>query len=61
MVCSYSPGEARLLAVDAQLRDHDVFLAKVWEWLEQAQQQHKAFYGRKHRLLGFVVGEWAWL
>jgi hypothetical protein len=47
--------------VDAQLRDHDVFLAKVWEWLEQVQQQHKAFYGRKHRLLGFVVGEWAWL
>jgi hypothetical protein len=39
----YSPGEARLTAVDAQLRDRDEFLAEVRERLEQAQQQHKAF------------------
>jgi hypothetical protein len=42
-VRSYSPGEARLAAVDAQLWDLDEFLAEVREWLEQAQQQHKAF------------------
>jgi hypothetical protein len=60
-VRSYSPGEARLPAVDAQLRDRDEFLAEVWEQLEQAQQQHKAFYDRKHRQLDFVVGEGAWL
>jgi hypothetical protein len=47
--------------VDAQLQDRDEFLAEVREWLEQAQQQHKAFYDRKHRQLNFVVGEWAWL
>jgi hypothetical protein len=33
----------------------------VREWLEQSQQQHKAFYDRKHQQLDFVVGEWAWL
>jgi hypothetical protein len=60
-VRSYSLGEARLPAVDAQLQDRDEFLAEVREWLEQAQQQHKAFYNRKHRQLDFVVGEWAWL
>jgi hypothetical protein len=46
--------------VDTQLQDRDEFLAEVREWLEQAQQQNKAFYNRKHRQLNFVVGEWAW-
>jgi hypothetical protein len=32
----------------------------VREWLEQAQQQHKALYDRRHRQLDFMVGEWAW-
>jgi hypothetical protein len=60
-VRSYLPGEARLPAVDAQHQDCDEFLAEVRERLEQAQQQHKAFYDRKHRQLDFMVGEWAWL
>jgi hypothetical protein len=60
-VCLYSPGEDRLPAVDAQLWDRDEFLAKVRKRLEQAQQQHKAFYDHKHRQLNFVVGGWAWL
>jgi hypothetical protein len=46
--------------VDTQLQDRDEFLAEVREWLEQAQQQKKAFYNRKHRQLNSVVGEWAW-
>jgi hypothetical protein len=45
--------------VDAQLQDRDEFLAEVRERLEQAHQQHKAFYDRKHRQLNLVVGEWA--
>jgi hypothetical protein len=61
IVCSYSLGEARLPTVDAQLWDCDEFLAEVRERLEQAQQQHKAFYDHKHRQLDFVVGKWAWL
>jgi hypothetical protein len=60
-VRSYSPGEARLPTMDAQLRGHDEFLAEVRERLEQAQQHHKAFYDRKHRQLDFVVSKWAWL
>jgi hypothetical protein len=60
-VRSYSPGDTRLPAVDTQLRDRDEFLAEVQERLDQAQQQHKAFYNRKHWQLEFVVGEWAWL
>jgi hypothetical protein len=59
-VHSYSPGEARLPVVDVQLRDYDEFPAEVRGRLEQAQQ-HKAFYGCKHRPVDFVVGEWAWL
>jgi hypothetical protein len=60
-VRSYSLGETCLLTVDAQLRDHDEFLAEVRERLEQAQQQHKAFYDHKHQPLDFMVGEWTWL
>jgi hypothetical protein len=47
--------------VDAQLRGRDKFLVEVRERLEQAQQQHKASYDRKHRQLDFMVGKWAWL
>jgi hypothetical protein len=57
----YSLGEARLPVVDVQLRDYDEFPAEVRGRLEQAQQQHKAFYDCKHRPVDFVVGEWAWL
>jgi hypothetical protein len=46
-----------LPAVDAQLRDRDEFLTEVREWLEQVQQQHKAFYDSKHRPLDILVGE----
>jgi hypothetical protein len=37
-VRSYSPGEAHLPAVDAQLWDHNEFLEEVQEQLEQAHQ-----------------------
>jgi hypothetical protein len=29
--------------------------------LEQAQQQYKCFYDRKHREVSFDVGQWVWL
>jgi hypothetical protein len=55
---SYSPGEARLPAVDAQLRECDEFLQEVRDRLEEAQQHHKDCYDRKHRQLEFQVGQW---
>jgi hypothetical protein len=58
---SYSPEEARLPAVDAQLRECDEFLQEVRDRLEQAQQHHKDCYDRKHRQLEFQVGQWVWL
>jgi hypothetical protein len=39
--------------------ERDEFLAEVHDRLEQAQQQHKSFYNRKHRQLEFAIGEWA--
>jgi hypothetical protein len=56
---AYSSGEARLPTVDAQMWERDEFLAEVHDRLEQAQQQHKSFYNRKHRQLEFAIGEWA--
>jgi hypothetical protein len=48
-------------AVQAQLQDRDEFLLKIRERLEQAQQQYKFFYDRKHREVFFDVGQWVWL
>lgn len=46
---SYTPDEARLLAVDKVMTDRDEFLAEVRDRLEQAQQHYKAVYDRRHR------------
>jgi hypothetical protein len=54
-------GDARVPAVQAQLKDRDEFLLEVRERLEQAQQQYKFYYDRKHREVSFDVGQWVWL
>jgi hypothetical protein len=48
-------------AVQAQLQDRDEFLLEIHERLEQAQQQYKFFYDRKHHEVSFDVGQWVWL
>jgi hypothetical protein len=58
---AYSPGKARLLTVECQMREHDEFLAKIQDQLEQAQLQYKSFYICKHQLVEFTVGAWVWL
>jgi hypothetical protein len=60
-LCAYMADEAKLPAVDSQLRDHDKFLMEVQEWLEQAQQYYKLYYDRKHRASEFTAGDWVWL
>jgi hypothetical protein len=58
---TYSPSEARLPAVDAQLKERDEFLEEICDRLEQAQHHHKEYYDRKHRPVDFKVGQWVWL
>jgi len=58
---SYVPGDARLPAVEKAMKDRDEFLSEVRDRLEQAQQQHKVAYDRRHRELQFSPGEWVWL
>ena len=60
-ICSYTPGDARLPAVDKAMRDRDEFLAEVRDRLEQAQQHYKAVYDRHHHPVSFVPGQWVWL
>ena len=61
MICSYTPGDARLPAVDKAMRDRDEFLAEVRDRLEQAQQHYNAVYDHRHRQVSFVPGQWVWL
>lgn len=48
-------------AVQQQLEERDEFLLEIRELLEQAQQQHKAYYDRQHGEAEFQVGQWVWL
>jgi len=57
----YSPGLARVAAVDRQLRDRDEFLQEIRERLLLAQDVMKARHDKHRRDIEFAVGEWAWL
>jgi hypothetical protein len=57
---TFTPGEVRTPAVQAQLQERDEFLLEICERLEQAQQQYKNFYDRKNREVSFNVGQWVW-
>jgi hypothetical protein len=54
-------GEAKLPAVDVQLRERDEFLIEIRECLEQSQQYYKHHYDRKLRASEFAAGDWVWL
>jgi hypothetical protein len=55
------PGATRVAAVDHQLHDRDIFLAKVRNQILQAQGIMKLVHDKQHRRLKFEVDEWAWL
>jgi hypothetical protein len=50
-------GSARVAAVDSQLRDRDEFLAEVRDRLLLAQEVMRFQHDKKHRDLGFDVGD----
>jgi hypothetical protein len=58
---SYTPGAARVAAIDQQLRDRDVFLAKIWECLIFAQDTMRENLNKKRRHVEFSFGEWVLL
>ena len=58
---SYTPGAVRVAAVDRQLRDHDIFLAKIRERLILAQDTMREHQNKKRRHLEFAIGDWVLL
>jgi hypothetical protein len=58
---AYTPGEARLPAVQHQLAERDKFLMEIKDCLHQAQQHYKAVYDGKHREVSFQPRQWVWL
>jgi len=58
---SYSPGTAKVVAVDQQLQDRDVFLAEIRERLLLVQDTMKEHQNKRRRPVEFVVGDWVWL
>jgi hypothetical protein len=54
-------GSAKVVAVDHQLRDRDIFLAEIKDRLLQAQTVMKATYDKHHRDMEFAVGDSVWL
>lgn len=60
-LATYQPSLARVVAVDKQLRNRDVFLAEIWERLLQAQDYMKRAHDKTHRDISFQVDDWVWL
>jgi hypothetical protein len=58
---SYTPGAARVVAVDQQLRDRDTFLEEIRERLVQAQVTMKQYQDKSRREVQFAVGDWVWV
>jgi hypothetical protein len=58
---SYTPGAARVVAVDQQLRDRDTFLDEIRERLVQAQVTMKQYQDKSRREVQFAVGDWVWV
>jgi hypothetical protein len=57
----FQPGTTRVIAVDRQLRDRDVFLTEIRSRLVQAQSLMKRQHDKRHRALELAVGDWSWL
>jgi len=60
-MASYQPGVARVMALDKQLAERDVFLAQIRERHLHAQDHMKQHYDAAHRDIAFAPGDWAWL
>lgn len=58
---TYQPGSARVVAVDRQIQDRDVFLTEIKERLLQDQDYMKQRRDKLHRAVHFEVGDWVWL
>jgi hypothetical protein len=58
---SYTPGAARVVAVDQQLQDRDTFLEEIRERLIQAQVTMKQYQDKSRREVQFAVGDWVWV
>jgi hypothetical protein len=58
---AYTPGEARLPAVQQQLEERDELIMEIRELPHQAQQHYKAVYDGMHREVSFQPGQWVWL
>ncbi|WVZ53188.1 hypothetical protein U9M48_004163 [Paspalum notatum var. saurae] len=54
-------GTTRVVAVDRQLQDRDLFLAEIRDRLLLAQDTMKLQSDKKRRDLSFAVGDWVWL
>jgi hypothetical protein len=54
-------GSTRVMAVDQQRYDRDIFLTEVCDHLLQVQGIMKMTHDKQHRHLEFKVGDWAWL
>jgi hypothetical protein len=57
----FQAGSAKVVAVDRQLRDRDIFFAEIKDRLLQAQTVMKATYDKHHRDMEFAIGDWVWL
>jgi hypothetical protein len=53
---SFQEGATKVPAVDRQLRDRDMFLAEIREWLLQAQAHMKKAHDADHRDVEFDTG-----
>ena len=58
-LASYRPGLARVVALDRQLQERDVFLADIRDRLLQAQDYMKVGADRSRRDMELTVGDWA--
>jgi hypothetical protein len=58
---SYEPGTAKVVAVDRQLQDRDLFLEQFRERLIQSQVSMKQQQDKSRREMQFDVGQWVWL
>jgi hypothetical protein len=57
----FQPDAMRVIAMDRQLRDRDIFLTEICSRLVQAQSLMKQQHVKRHWALELAVGDWAWL
>jgi hypothetical protein len=58
---SYTPGAARVVVVDRQHRDRDIFLTEIQERLIFAQDTMREHHNQKRHHVEFSVGDWVLL